>query len=98
MVAADLDEAAEMAALGAKGAFGEAGFSTLARRRVMLPEDAQYLFDLASMLTTLGVYPRWSSLTLLECARACPAAILPACCLLASSPDFECCLSSLLGV
>ena len=33
MVAADLDEPAEMAALGAKGPYGEAGFSTLARRR-----------------------------------------------------------------
>ena len=33
MEAANLDEGAEMAALGAKGPFGEAGFSTLARRR-----------------------------------------------------------------
>ena len=34
MKAADLDEPAEMAALGAKGPFGEAGYSTLARRHV----------------------------------------------------------------
>ena len=35
MEAADLDEGAEMAALGAKGPYGEAGFSTLARRHVV---------------------------------------------------------------
>ena len=34
MEAADLDEPAEMAALGAKGPYGEAGYSTLARRCV----------------------------------------------------------------
>ncbi len=34
MEAANMDEPAEMAALGAKGPYGEAGFSTLARRRV----------------------------------------------------------------
>ncbi len=43
MAAADLDEPAEMAALGAKGPYGEAGYSTLARRHVFrkLPQQGK---------------------------------------------------------
>ena len=55
MKAANLDEGKEMAALGAKGPFGEAGYSTLARRRAqlagrsMLPKDRPLMMSPADM-------------------------------------------------
>ena len=58
MVAADLDEAAEMAALGAKGPFGEAGFSTLARRHVGLPQNLHSALVCPTRWLLLVVHPQ----------------------------------------